>query len=304
MAILVDGRSRVLVQGVTGREGSFHTSRMLAAGTQVVAGTSPGKAGRTVAGVPVFDTVADAVAATGADVSVVFVPARFARDALLEASAAGIGLVVCITEGIPVHDMMHVVAEFEHRGTRLIGGNCPGIVSVETVNGAGRRDAGANVGIAPADIFTPGPVGVISRSGTLTYQIIHDLTQAGLGQTTCIGAGGDPVHGLGFLDCLALFEADAATGAVVLIGEIGGDDEERAAAFARERMSKPVVAYVAGFTAPPGKTMGHAGAIVSGGRGTAAAKAEALEVAGVAVARRPDQVPHLVARALGRALPA
>jgi succinyl-CoA synthetase alpha subunit len=304
MAILVDGRSRVLVQGVTGREGSFHTRRMLAAGTQIVAGTSPGKAGQTVAGVPVFDTVADAVAKTGADVSVLFVPARFARDALLEASAAGIGLVVCITEGIPVHDMMHVMAEFERGGTRLIGGNCPGIVSVATEGGDGRRDAGANVGIAPADIFTAGPVGVISRSGTLTYQVIHDLTLAGLGQTTCIGVGGDPVHGLGFLDCLTLFEADASTGAVVLIGEIGGDDEERAAAFARDRMSKPVVAYVAGFTAPPGKTMGHAGAIVSGGRGTAAAKAEALEAAGVAVARRPDQVPGLVARVLGLTLPA
>ena len=285
MAILVDRDSRVLVQGVTGREGTFHTERMLAAGTRVVAGTSPNKAGQSVHGVPVFADVAAAVAATGADVAVQFVPARFARAALLEAAEAGLRLVVAVTEGIPVHDMMHVTATFEQRGVRLIGPNCPGIVSVD----------GANVGIMPADIFATGPVGVVSRSGTLTYQIVHELTQAGLGQTTVVGMGGDPVHGLGFLDCLALFEADLATEAVVLIGEIGGDDEERAATFAREHMSKPVIAYIAGFTAPPGKTMGHAGAIVSGGRGTAAAKAEALEAAGVPVARRPDQVPDLIA---------
>ncbi len=288
MAILVDGASRVVVQGVTGREGSFHTQRMLAAGTAVVAGTSPKKAGQTVAGVPVFADVAAAVAATGANVAVQFVPAGAARAALVEAGEAGVAVAVCVTEGIPVHDMMAVVAAFEGRGVRLVGPNCPGLVSV----------GGANVGIMPANIFTAGPVGVVSRSGTLTYQIVNELTQAGLGQTTVVGMGGDPVHGVGFLDCLALFEADPATRAVVVIGEIGGDDEERAADYVREQMSTPVVAYLAGFSAPPGKTMGHAGAIVSGGRGTAAAKAEALAAAGVPVARRPDEVPALVRSAL------
>jgi len=288
MAILVDKTSRVVVQGVTGREGSFHTERMLAAGTMVVAGTSPKKAGQTVAGVPVFADVAAAVAATGADVAVQFVPASAAAGALLEAAQAGVKVAVCVTEGIPVHDVMPVVADFERRGVRLVGPNCPGLVSV----------GGANVGIMPADIFATGPVGIVSRSGTLTYQIVNELTQAGLGQTTVVGMGGDPVHGVGFLDCLALFEADPATRAVVLIGEIGGDDEERAAVYVREQMSTPVVAYIAGFSAPPGKTMGHAGAIVSGGRGTAAAKAEALAAAGVPVAHRPDEVPALVHAAL------
>jgi len=291
VAILVDARSRVVVQGITGREGSFHTERMLAAGTTVVAGTSPKKAGQTVAGVPVFADVAAAVAATGADVAVQFVPAGAARAALLEAADAGVGLAVCVTEGIPVHDMMMVVAEFDRRGVRLVGPNGPGLVSV----------GGANVGIVPADVLAPGPVGVVSRSGTLTYQIVNELTLAGLGQTTVVGMGGDPVHGVGFLDCLELFEADPATRAVVMIGEIGGDDEERAAAYVAEHMGTPVVAYLAGFSAPPGKTMGHAGAIVSGGRGTAAAKAEALAAAGVPVARRPDEVPGLVAQALAAA---
>jgi succinyl-CoA synthetase alpha subunit len=288
MAILVDKASRVVVQGITGREGSFHTERMLAAGTTVVAGTSPKKAGQTIAGVPVFADVAAAVTATGADVAVQFVPASAAAAALLEAAQAGVKVAVCVTEGIPVHDMMPVVAAFELRGVRLVGPNCPGLVSV----------GGANVGIMPADIFATGPVGIVSRSGTLTYQIVNELTQVGLGQTTVVGMGGDPVHGVGFLDCLALFEADPATCAVVLIGEIGGDDEERAAVYVREQMSTPVVAYIAGFSAPPGKTMGHAGAIVSGGRGTAAAKAEALVAAGVPVAHRPDEVPALVHAAL------
>jgi succinyl-CoA synthetase alpha subunit len=288
MAILVDAASRVVVQGITGREGSFHTERMLAAGTSVVAGTSPKKAGQTVAGVPVFADVAAAVAATGADVAAQFVPAGAARAALLEAADAGVGLAVCVTEGIPVHDMMVVVAELERRGVRLVGPNGPGLVSV----------GGANVGIVPADVLAAGPVGVVSRSGTLTYQIVNELTLAGLGQTTVVGMGGDPVHGVGFLDCLELFEADPATRAVVMIGEIGGDDEERAAAYVAERMDTPVIAYLAGFSAPPGKTMGHAGAIVSGGRGTAAAKAAALAAAGVPVARRPDEVPGLVAQAL------
>lgn len=291
MSIIVQTASRVLVQGVTGREGAFHTQRMLAAGTTVVAGTSPGKGGQLVHGVPVFDTVAEAVGETGADTSVIFVPARFALDAMVEAADARIGTVVCITEGIPVRDMTTAVAHLGRRGTRLVGPNGPGIVTVAAAGGC-------NAGIMPAGIFTPGPVGLVSRSGTLTYEIVDRLTRAGLGQTTCVGMGGDPVHGVGFLECLELFEADADTRAVVLVGEIGGDDEERAAAFFNERMSKPVVAYLAGFTAPPGKTMGHAGAIISGSAGTAAAKAEALEAAGVAVARRPSEVAGLVANAL------
>jgi succinyl-CoA synthetase alpha subunit len=318
MTILLDGSSRVLVQGVTGREGAFHAARMLAAGTKVVGGTSPGKGGQTVGGVPVFDAVATAVAATGADVSVVFVPARFARDALLEAADAGLRVVVCITEGIPVRDVSEAAAHLARRGTLLVGPNGPGVVSVavhhvddlldqpdETAagspgpTGAGPAAAGGcNAGIMPAGIFAAGPVGLVSRSGTLTYEIVDRLTSAGFGQTTCVGVGGDPVHGLGFVECLERFEADRRTRVVVLVGEIGGDDEERAAAFAAERMSKPVVAYVAGFSAPPGRRMGHAGAIVSGGAGGAAAKVAALEAAGVAVARRPSEVAPLVAAAL------
>jgi len=288
MAILVDGATRVIVQGITGREGAFHAARMQAAGTHVVGGVTPGKGGRDQAGVPVFDSVAEAVAATGADTSVIFVPAPHARDALFEAADGGLRLVVCISEGVPVRDMTEVAAHYAQQGTTLVGANTPGVTS------AGM----CNVGIMPADIFVPGPVGVLSRSGTLTYQIVHDLTQAGLGQSTCVGIGGDAVHGLGFAECLELLDGDPATEVVVLIGEIGGDDEERAAAFAAEGLRKPLVAYVAGFTAPAGKTMGHAGAMVSGGRGTAAAKAEALESAGVPVARRPSQVPGLVAAAL------
>ena len=288
MSILVDKNTRVLVQGITGREGTFHTTRMLAAGTRVVAGVSPGKGGAEVAGVPVYDTVAEAVAATGADTSVVFVAARFAQDALFEAADAGMRLVVCITEGIPVRDMTEVTAQLARRGTLLVGPNCPGVVS------AGK----CTVGIMPAAIFAPGPVGLVSRSGTLTYEIVAELAAAGVGTTTCVGMGGDSVHGLDFVDCLELFEADPETRAVVLVGEIGGDDEERAADFVQAAMTKPVVAYVAGFTAPPGKTMGHAGAIVSGGHGTAAAKAAALEAAGVPVARRPSEVPGLIAAVL------
>jgi len=227
-------------------------------------------------------------------VSVLFVPARFAREALFEAAAAGVRVAVCITEGIPVRDMTEVAAQCAARGTILVGPNGPGLASPPG------PDAGCNAGIMPAGIFTPGPVGLVSRSGTLTYEIVDRLTRAGIGQSTCIGMGGDPVHGVGFLECLALFEADAATRAVVLVGEIGGDDEERAAAFVQERMTKPVVAYLAGFTAPPGKTMGHAGAIISGGSGTATAKAAALEAAGVAVARRPSEVAGLAAAVLRR----
>lgn len=300
MSILVDGGSRVLVQGVTGREGAFHAERMLAAGTRVVAGTSPGKGGQQVAGVPVYDTVAEAVRETAADVSVLFVPARFALDALLEAADAGIRVAVCITEGIPVCDMTVAVAHLARRGTALVGPNGPGIASVGHGPG-GEAGGGCNAGIIPAGIFTPGPVGLVSRSGTLTYEIVDRLTKAGLGQTTCVGMGGDPVHGVGFLECLERFEADPATRCVVLVGEIGGADEERAAGYVRASMRTPVVAYLAGFTAPPGKTMGHAGAIISGGAGTAAAKAEALEAAGVSVARRPSEVPGLVAAALAAA---
>jgi succinyl-CoA synthetase alpha subunit len=288
MAILVDERSRVLVQGATGREGAFHTARMLAAGTRVVAGVSPGKGGQSVAGVPVFDSVAAAVAATGADVSVVFVPARFARDALLEAADAGLRLVVCVTEGIPVRDMTEVVAHMARRGTLLVGPNGPGLVT------PGRCSAG----IMPAEVFRPGGVGVVSRSGTLTYEVVHALSAAGLGQSTCVGIGGDPVHGVDFVDCLARFQDDPGTEAVVLVGEIGGDDEERAAAFVRERVDKPVVAYVAGFSAPPGRRMGHAGAIIEGSAGTAAAKKEAFAAAGVPVAATPADVAPLLAAAL------
>jgi succinyl-CoA synthetase alpha subunit len=295
MSILTSSRDKVLVQGITGREGTFHTKRMLAAGTSVVAGISPGKAGQTVEGVPVFGGVAEAVQATGAGVSVIFVPARHALDALLEAADAGVRVVVCITEGIPVRDMTVAAAHLARRGTTLVGPNGPGIVSV------GGADRGCNVGIMPAAVFASGPVGLVSRSGTLTYEIVDRLTKAGIGQTTCVGMGGDPVHGVGFVDCLELFEADAATDAVVLVGEIGGDDEERAADFVRTRMTKPVIAYIAGFTAPPGRTMGHAGAIVSGSSGTAAGKAAALEAAGVSVARRPSEVAALTAAALGGA---
>jgi len=297
MAIIVDGTSRVLVQGITGREGTFHTERMLAAGTRIVAGVTPGKGGREVAGVPVFDTVTEAVAETGANTSVVFVPARFAKGAALEAAAAGIGVLVLITEGIPFRDMVEVVAELEEEAPAarpamtLVGPNCPGVVSPGL----------CNAGIMAADIFSPGGVGVVSRSGTLTYEIVYGLTRRGIGQSTCVGMGGDPVHGVGFVDCLRRFQADEQTEAIVLVGEIGGDDEERAAEFIAAHVRKPVVAYIAGFTAPPGKRMGHAGAIVSGGAGTAAAKAAALEDAGVPVARRPDEVPGLVATALRRA---
>jgi succinyl-CoA synthetase alpha subunit len=291
VSILVDASSRVVVQGVTGREGAFHAARMLAAGTQVVGGTSPGKGGQSAAGgIPVFDTLARAVAETGADVSVVFVPAAAAKDALFESADAGLRLVVCVTEGIPVRDMTEAVAQLERHDVTLVGPNCPGVVSVGE----------CNAGITPNDVFLPGPVGLVSRSGTLTYQIVCQLSQAGLGQTTCVGMGGDPVHGVGFIECLELFERDPATRAVVIVGEIGGDDEERAADFVRARLTKPVVAYLAGFTAPPGKQMGHAGAIVSGSAGTAAAKAEALEAAGIPVARAPGDVPALMAAVLSR----
>ena len=289
MPILVDQKTLVLVQGLTGREGRFHALRNRSYGTQVVAGVTPGKGGTDVDGIPVFDTVGEATAATRANASVIFVPARAAADAILESADAGVSLVVCITEGIPANDTARVRAQIQRTGgITLIGPNCPGVIS----------PGESNLGIIPGEICIPGPVGLVSRSGTLTYQIVHELTAAGIGQSTCVGIGGDPIVGTGFIDCLARFEADPVTGAVVLIGEIGGDEEEQAAAFIAQGMRTPVVAYIAGFTAPPGKRMGHAGALVSGSKGTAAAKADAFRAAGVAVAKDPSEVAKLVARVL------
>jgi len=284
VAILVDEGTKVVVAGITGSEGTFHSLRNRTYGTDVVAGVTPGKGGQDVEGIPVFDTVEDAVGAAAANTSLIFVPARFAAEAIYEAADAGIGVVVCITEGIPVRDMAQVGAYLRGTETVLVGPNCPGLIS------PGR----ANVGIIPGEICAPGRVGLVSRSGTLTYQIVHELTQRGIGQSTCVGMGGDPVHGIGFIGSLERFEADGETDLVVMIGEIGGDDEERAAAFIAERMTKPVVSYIAGFTAPPGKRMGHAGAIITGSSGTAAAKAEALEAVGVGVGRTPTEVAELV----------
>jgi succinyl-CoA synthetase alpha subunit len=288
VAILIDRRTTVVVAGLTGSEGTFHSLRNRAYGTHVAAGVTPGKGGQDVDGIPVFDTVADAVEATGANTSLVFVPARFAAEAIYEAADAGVELIVCITEGIPVRDMAQVAAYLRGTGSSLVGPNCPGVIS----------PGKANVGIIPGEICAPGRVGLVSRSGTLTYQIVHELTQRGIGQSTCVGMGGDPVHGIGFTESLERFEADDETDLVVMIGEIGGDDEERAAAFVRERMTKPVVAYIAGFTAPPGKRMGHAGAIITGSSGTAQAKADALEAAGVRVGRTPTEVAELVQAAV------
>jgi succinyl-CoA synthetase alpha subunit len=287
--ILVDRQTLVLVQGLTGREGRFHALRNRSYGTNVVAGVTPGKGGTDVEGIPVFDTVGEATAATRANASVIFVPAPAAADAILESADAGVGLIVCITEGIPANDTARVRAQVRRTGgISLIGPNCPGLIS----------PGETNLGIIPGEICSPGPVGLISRSGTLTYQIVHELTAAGIGQSTCVGIGGDPIVGTGFIDCLARFESDPQTRAVVLIGEIGGDEEERAAAFIAQGMRTPVVAYIAGFTAPPGKRMGHAGALISGSKGTAAAKADAFRAAGVAVAKNPSEVAQLVARVL------
>jgi succinyl-CoA synthetase alpha subunit len=288
MAILVGRDTRLLVQGVTGQEGKFHCRRMIAYGTQVVAGVTPGKGGQRVCDghVPVFDTVREAVGATGANTSIIYVPAPSATDAILEASDAGIPLIVCITEGIPVHDMIRVCIHLAQEGVRLIGPNCPGILS----------PGQANVGIIPGQFGMPGPVGVVSRSGTLTYEVIYALTRSGIGQSTCVGVGGDPIVGTTFVDVLTMFEKDPLTERVVLIGEIGGSDEERAARFIAERMTKPVVAFVAGRAAPPDKRMGHAGAIVEGGSGTATEKIAAFEAVGVRVAEHPGQIPVLVAQ--------
>ncbi len=288
MSVLINKDSRVLVQGITGREGEFHTRQMRAYGTQVVAGVTPGKGGQAVDTVPVFDTVAQAVKATGANVSVIFVPPRFAPDACLEAADAGVDLAVCITEGIPINDMVAVVAHIRTTQTRLLGGNCPGLIT----------PGECKVGIMPGNIVIPGPVGLVARSGTLTYEIVSRLTREGLGQTTCVGIGGDPVPGQRFIDVLPLFEADPHTKVVVMIGEIGGTDEEDAAEYIRT-MTKPVVAFISGRTAPPGKRMGHAGAIVSGGKGTAQAKVEALTAVGVPVPISSREVPALVRERLG-----
>ena len=289
MAILVDRETRLVVQGITGREGSFHATRNRDYGTNVVAGVTPGKGGEEVSGIPVFDSVRQAVAETGANTALVFVPARFAADAIYEAVDAGIGAVVCVTEGIPAHDMLRAYNWIRPRGVPLIGPNCPGVLS----------PGKANVGIIPAEIFSEGGVGLVSRSGTLTYQIGHELSQLGIGQSTIVGIGGDPVVGSSFVDILARFESDTETEVVVMVGEIGGAEEERAAAFIGEQMTKPVVAYIAGFTAPPGKTMGHAGAIISGSAGTAHAKKEALEAHGVRVGTNPTEVAQLVAETVG-----
>jgi succinyl-CoA synthetase alpha subunit len=282
MSIFVDENTKVVVQGLTGGQGRFHGLRNRAYGTKVVAGVTPGKGGQDVEGIPIFDTVAEAKAATGANASFVSVPPKGAAAAILEAAAAGIPFVVCITEGIPAHDEARVynILQREHSGTRLLGPNCPGIIS----------PGKTNIGITAGEIAKPGgPVGIVSRSGTLTYQALYELKQKGVGVTTCVGIGGDPVPGTNFIDCLAAFEADPETKAIIMIGEIGGSEEEKAAAFIAKELSKPVVAYIAGVTAPAGKKMGHAGAIISGSKGTAKAKMEALSAAGVQVVNNPTE---------------
>ena len=284
MSILVNNNTKLLVQGITGRDGSFHTSKMKAYGTNVVAGVSPGKGGQNVEGIPVFNTVEDAVKATGANTSVIFVPAPLAADAILEAADAGIELVICISEGVPTLDMVRVTSYLKKKGTKLIGANCPGLIT----------PGEAMVGILPGDIFMKGNVGLMSRSGTLTYLMVSLLTSNGLGQSTCVGIGGDPVAGLYYLELLQMFQDDPQTEAIVLIGEIGGDAEERAADYIKKYITKPVVAFIAGQTAPPGKRMGHAGAIISSGSGTADEKIAAFESIGVPVARRPVELPVLL----------
>lgn len=284
MSILVNKDTRLLVQGITGREGAFHTQQMIEYGTGVVGGVTPGKGGTETLGVPVFDTVKDAVTATGANASIIYVPAAFAADAILEAHAAGLPLIVCITEGIPVLDMMRVWDIIKDGPSRLIGPNCPGLIT----------PGEAKVGIIPGYICKPGNVGMVSRSGTLTYEVIWALTEADMGQTTAVGIGGDPINGTNFIESLRMFQDDPATEKIVMMGEIGGDEEEKAAAFIKEYVTKPVAGYIAGRTAPEGRRMGHAGAIISGGAGTAQGKIDALEDAGVKVARIPTQIPGLL----------
>jgi len=285
MAIIVDNDTRLVVQGLTGSEGRFHGLRNRAYGTNVVAGVTPGKGGQDVEGIPVFHTVADAVEQAGANASLIFVPARFAADAIYEAVDAGIRTVICITEHVPVHQMLRAYTYFRPQGITMVGPNCPGVLS----------PGKANVGIIPAEIFSEGSIGLVSRSGTLTYQIGHELTQLGLGDSTIVGIGGDPVVGSSIIDVLAKFEQDPETELIVMVGEIGGDEEEKAAAFIGEHVTKPVLSYIAGFSAPPGKTMGHAGAIISGSSGTAQAKQEALEARGIEVGTTPTEVAQMVA---------
>jgi succinyl-CoA synthetase alpha subunit len=288
VSILVDKNTRVVTQGITGATGQFHTRACKEYGTQMVAGVTPGKGGTDFDGIPIFDTVSQAVTATGANASVIYVPPPFAADAIMEAADAGVALVVCITEGIPVLDMVRVKRYLDGRATRLIGPNCPGVIT----------PGQCKIGIMPGYIHTPGRIGVVSRSGTLTYEAVHQLTQIGLGQSTCVGIGGDPVNGTGFIDVLRLFQQDPETAGVVMIGEIGGSAEEQAADFVTQQMSKPVVGFIAGQTAPPGKRMGHAGAIISGGSGTAADKLKAFEAAGIRVAKSPAELGSTMAAAL------
>ncbi len=288
MSILINRETKVLCQGFTGKQGSFHSEQALAYGTRMVGGVTPGKGGQTHLGLPVFDTMRAAVAQTGADASVIYVPAAYAADSIMEAADAGIALIVCITEGIPVRDMLNVKAALRANGARLIGPNCPGIIT------AGE----CKIGIMPGSIHRRGKVGIVSRSGTLTYEAVHQTTKLGLGQTTCVGIGGDPIKGMDFIDCLELFERDAQTEAIVLVGEIGGSREEEAAEFIQSGVSKPVAAYIAGVTAPRGKRMGHAGAIIAGGKGVAEEKMRALEKAGVAVARSPADIGAAMRQAM------
>ena len=289
MSIFIDKSTRLLVQGITGRDGSFHTRQMIEYGTQVVGGVTPGKGGQKFENtVPIFNTVAEAVKQTRANATVIYVPPPFAADAMMEAADAGIPFIVCITEGVPVLDMTRVYPFVKDRGSRLLGPNCPGLIS----------PGASKVGIIPGRICTPGPVGLVSRSGTLTYEVVYQMTRAGIGQTTCVGIGGDPINGTNFIDCLDAFEKDSATKAVVMIGEIGGTDEQEAAEFVKKKMKKPVVGFIAGQTAPPGRRMGHAGAIISGSAGTAAEKMQAFEENGVGVAKRPIDVVDLLKRAM------
>ena len=289
MSILVDKNSKIVCQGITGSQGTFHTEQCIDYGTQVVAGVTPGRGGQEHLGVPVYNTMREAVADTGANVSMIYVPPAFAADAILEAADAGVNLAVCITEGIPVADMVKVKSALRDYDCRLIGPNCPGIIT----------PGECKIGIMPGFIHKPGRIGVISRSGTLTYEAVYQTTVNDLGQTTCIGIGGDPVRGMDFIDCLALFEADPATDGIIMVGEIGGTDEEAAAEYIQSEVSKPVVAYIAGVTAPPGKRMGHAGAIVAGGKGTAADKFKALDAAGVATVRSPAELGNKMLEVLG-----